>query len=159
MKIQGIQTISVLQNRDLVNHNYCFQDFLSKKYLRQIPIQIPTRKCLKKFRHYCFIASSQYAKSDKSFISTCISVKFQSEMVVLKVLQDFAGGTSIHGFCYLVSPKSSSWTKIIWAISLVVALTYATLEMRNSVVGKYDYITRFICRNLNINLFYNTSSP
>ena len=60
-------------------------------------------------------------------------------MVVLKVLQDFAGGTSIHGFGYLVSPKSSSWTKIIWAISIFVAMMYATLEMRNSVMGKYHY--------------------
>ena len=142
MKIEGIQTISVLQNRDLVNHNYCFQDFLSKKYLRQIPIQIPTRKCLKKFRHYCFIASSQYAKSDKSFISTCISVKFQSEMVVLKVLQDFANKTSIHGLVYLVRPDSSSRKKIIWGISIVVAMMYATLEMRNSVNGKYHLQSR-----------------
>ena len=68
------------------------------------------------------------------------SVKFQSEMVVSKILQDFAGGTSIHGFGYLVSPKSSSWTKIIWAISIFVAMMYATLEMRNSVIGKYHYI-------------------
>ena len=60
-------------------------------------------------------------------------------MVVLKVLREFAGGTSIHGFAFLVSSKSSSRTKIIWAISLVVALMYATLEMRNSVIGKYDY--------------------
>ena len=64
------------------------------------------------------------------------SVKFQSEMVVLKIWQDFAGGTSIHGFGYLVSPKSSSWTKIIWAISIFVAMMYATLEMRNSVISK-----------------------
>ena len=65
-----------------------------------------------------------------------ISVKFQSEMVLIKVLQDFAGVTSIHGFCYLVSPKSSSWTKRIWAISIFVAMMYATLEMSNSVIGK-----------------------
>jgi hypothetical protein len=58
-------------------------------------------------------------------------------MVVLKVLQEFAGGTSIHGFTFLVSPKSSSRTKIIWAISLVVALSYASWEMKNSVIGKY----------------------
>ena len=63
-------------------------------------------------------------------------------MVVLKVLREFAAGTNIHGFAFLVSPKSSSRTKIIWAISLVVALMYATLEMRNSVIGKYDYIFR-----------------
>ena len=68
--------------------------------------------------------------------------RFQFEMVVLKVLQEFAGGTSIHGFAFLVSPKSSSRTKIIWAILLVVALMYATLEMRNSVIGKYDFVFR-----------------
>ena len=58
-------------------------------------------------------------------------------MVVLKVLREFAGGTSIHGFTFLVSPKSSSRTKIIWAISIVVALSYASWEMKNSVIGKY----------------------
>jgi hypothetical protein len=66
-------------------------------------------------------------------------------MVVFKVLREFAGGTSIHGFTFLVRPESSTWTKIIWTICLAVALTYATLEMRNSVVGKYDYITKLIC--------------
>ena len=86
---------------------------------------------------------SQCAK-DNSFKWCCISVKFQFEMVVFKVLQEFARGTSIHGFTFLVRPKSSSWTKIIWAISLVVALTYATLEMRNSVISKYDYIFRTV---------------
>ena len=83
---------------------------------------------------------------DNKFIWCCISVKFQFEMVVLKVLREFAGGTTIHGFTFLVSPKSSSRTKIIWALLLVVAFMYATLEMRNSVVGKYDYI--FKTRNL-----------
>ena len=63
-------------------------------------------------------------------------------MVVLKVLQEFAGGSSIHGLTFLVSPKSSSRTKIIWALLLVVAFMYATLEMKNSVDGKYDYIFR-----------------
>ena len=64
------------------------------------------------------------------------------EMGILQVLKDFAGGTSIHGFGYLVSPKSSSWTKIIWAISIFVAMMYATLEMRNSVNGKYHLQSR-----------------
>ena len=58
-------------------------------------------------------------------------------MVVLKVLKEFAGGTSLHGFGFLVSPKSSPRTKIIWALSLIVAIIYASSEMRNSVIGKY----------------------
>ena len=57
-------------------------------------------------------------------------------MVVLKVLQDFANKTSIHGLVYLVRPDSSSRKKIIWATSFFVAMMYATLEMRNSVMGK-----------------------
>ena len=68
-----------------------------------------------------------------------ISVYFQFlniEMVVLKVLREFAGGTSLHGFGFLVSPKTSKRSKFIWAMSLVVALMYATMEMRNSVIGK-----------------------
>ena len=61
-------------------------------------------------------------------------------MVVLKVLREFAGGTSIHGFTFLVNPKLSSSTKIIWAIAIVVALSYASWEMKNSVISKYHYI-------------------
>jgi hypothetical protein len=63
-------------------------------------------------------------------------------MVVLKVLREFAVGTSIHGFTFLVSPKSSSRTKIIWAIAIVVALSYASWEMKNSVISKYHYVFR-----------------
>ena len=61
-------------------------------------------------------------------------------MVVLKVIQEFAVGTSLHGFGFLVSPKSSPRTKIIWALSLIVAIMYASSEMRNSVISKYHYI-------------------
>ena len=57
-------------------------------------------------------------------------------MVVLKVLREFAAGTNIHGFPFLVSPKSSSRAKVIWAISIVVALSYASWEMRKSVISK-----------------------
>ena len=75
-------------------------------------------------------------------ISCCISDQFQFEMVVLKVLREFAAGTSIHGFSFLESPKSSSRTKIIWAIAIVVALSYASWEMRNSVISKYYCVFR-----------------
>ena len=60
-------------------------------------------------------------------------------MVVLQVLRDFAGGTSIHGFTFLVRPTSSPLTKVIWAIALVTALMYASAEMRNSVISKYPH--------------------
>ena len=85
------------------------------------------------------LKSSQCANLDKKFISCHISVQFQFEMVVLKVLREFAVGTSIHGFTFLVSPKSSSRTKIIWAIAIIVALSYASWEMKNSVISKYYY--------------------
>ena len=79
-----------------------------------------------------------------------ISIKFQFltlEMVVLQVLRDFAGGTSIHGFTFLVRPTSSPLTKAIWAIAIVIALMYASAEMRNSVISKYHY-------NLRTNNYY-----
>ena len=61
-------------------------------------------------------------------------------MVVLKVLRDFASGTYIHGFTFLVRPELSSRTKIIWGIAIVVALSYASWEMKNSVISKYHYV-------------------
>ena len=60
------------------------------------------------------------------------------EMGVLKILQEFASDTSIHGFTFLVQPTSSTRTKIIWAFCLVVAITYASVQMRLSVIGKSD---------------------
>ena len=63
-------------------------------------------------------------------------------MVVLKVLREFADGTHIHGFTFLVRPESSSRTKIIWAIAIVVALSYASWEMKNSVISKYYCVFR-----------------
>ena len=61
------------------------------------------------------------------------------KMVVLQLLREFAGGTSIHGFEFLVSPKLSQRTKNIWGLLLVVAMIYASMEMRNSVISKYHY--------------------
>ena len=75
-------------------------------------------------------------------------------MVVLKVLQEFAGGTSIHGFGFLVSHKKSKRSKIIVAISLVVAVIYASAEMRNSVISKYQYL--FQNHKIEANDFLNT---
>ena len=57
-------------------------------------------------------------------------------MGVFTVLREFAGGTSIHGFGFLVQNKSSTLTKIIWTLSLIVAISYASYEMRKSVIGK-----------------------
>ena len=68
-------------------------------------------------------------------------------MVVLQVLREFARDTSIHGFTFLVRPTSSPLTKVIWALAIVVALMYASAEMRNSVISKYRY-------NLRTNNFY-----
>ena len=96
---------------------------------------------------------SQCAKDNK-FIWCCISVKFQFEMVVLKVLREFASGTTIGGFKWIFDPKSSRTEKIIWTISLAVALMYASLEMRNSVVGKYDFIFRTMKFYLVITIAY-----
>ena len=67
-----------------------------------------------------------------------IFVQFQFltlDMGVLQVLHEFAEDTTIHGFKFLVHRRSSPRTKLIWALALVVALTYASLEMQNSVIG------------------------
>ena len=61
-------------------------------------------------------------------------------MVVLKVLREFAGSTTLHGFGHLVSHKTSPKTKIVWTLSLIVAIMYASSEMRNSVISKYTII-------------------
>ena len=75
-------------------------------------------------------------------------------MVVFKVLREFAAGTSIHGFTFLESPKSSSRTKIIWGMAIVVALSYASWEMRNSAISKYYCVFRTMKKKLLISITY-----
>jgi hypothetical protein len=100
--------------------------------------------------YYCHSSESTGKQTGKtnlcvmSITYSSISAYFQflnNKMVVLKVLREFAADTKIHGFKFLFSPKSSSGTKIIWAISLVVALSYASWEMRKSAISKYHYIS------------------
>ena len=64
------------------------------------------------------------------------------------MLREFAAGTSLHGFSFLESSKSSPRTKIFWAIAIVVALSYASWEMRNSVIGKYHCVLRAVKNKL-----------
>ena len=80
-------------------------------------------------------------------------------MVVIKVLQEFAAGTSIHGFSFLESPKLSSRTKLIWAIAIIVALSYASWEMRNSAISKYHCVFRTMKNRLLVIITYVQGQP
>ena len=57
-------------------------------------------------------------------------------MGLLDVFKDFAGGTSIHGFTFLVQPKLSKFTKIVWALAIIGALVYASYQLNLSRICK-----------------------
>ena len=57
-------------------------------------------------------------------------------MGILKLLKDFAGGTSIHGLGFMVHKQSSTLKKFTWALLFLAAILYASLELRVKVTCK-----------------------
>ena len=86
-------------------------------------------------------------------------------MGLLDVFREFAGGTSIHGFTFLVQPKLSKFTKILWALAIIGALVYASYQLNLSRICKliechlnlmYVYVLTYIhishCYSIKSNL-------
>ena len=59
------------------------------------------------------------------------------KMRILRVLKDFARTSSIHGLWYIVRPNGTTRSKIGFALVVLGAALYASLEIRNSVVCKF----------------------
>ena len=57
-------------------------------------------------------------------------------MGLLDVFIEFAAGTSIHGFTFLVQPKLSKFTKILWVLAIIGALVYASYQLNLSRICK-----------------------
>ena len=58
-------------------------------------------------------------------------------MGVWDALKDFAGGTSIHGFKFLVEKKATVKSRCFWALVLTTFILYGSLQLRIAVFCKF----------------------
>ena len=57
-------------------------------------------------------------------------------MGIFDTLKDFAGGTGIHGFGYLVEKHATKYTRFFWTVIIFTLTLYASLQLRISVICK-----------------------
>jgi hypothetical protein len=67
-----------------------------------------------------------------SFVFTVIS-----NMVVLQVLIDFAGATSIHGLGFVVDTRLSVFKRVTWALIFTAAIIWASIQLHFAVTCKF----------------------
>ena len=57
-------------------------------------------------------------------------------MVVLQVLKDFAGATSIHGLGFIVNTRLSSFERVAWSLIFTAAIMWASIQLQFAVTSK-----------------------
>ena len=59
-----------------------------------------------------------------------------SNMVVLQVLKDFAGATSIHGLSFVVDSRLSIFKRVTWALIFTAAIMWVSIQLHFAVTCK-----------------------
>ena len=57
-------------------------------------------------------------------------------MVVLQVLKDFAGATSIHGLGFIVNTRLSIFERVAWSLIFTAAIMWASIQLQFAVTSK-----------------------
>ena len=57
-------------------------------------------------------------------------------MVVLQVLRDFAGASSIHGLAFIVDTRLSVFTRVAWSLIFTAAIMWASIQLQFAVTSK-----------------------
>ena len=57
-------------------------------------------------------------------------------MVVLQVLKDFAGVTSIHGLAFIVDTRLSVSKRLAWSLIFTAAIMWASIQLQFAVTSK-----------------------
>ena len=69
-------------------------------------------------------------------------------MGILEVLEDFAWGTSIHGFTFMVHPANSVPKRIVYALAFLAAIIYASIELNKAMICKFFMSYFFIPKSI-----------
>ena len=62
--------------------------------------------------------------------------RLNSNMVVLQVLKDFAGATSIHGLAFIVDIRLSVAKRVAWSLIFTAAIMWASIQLQFAVTSK-----------------------
>jgi hypothetical protein len=57
-------------------------------------------------------------------------------MVVLQVLKEFAGATSIHGLAFIVDKRLSIFKRMAWSLIFTAAIMWASIQLQFAVTSK-----------------------
>ena len=57
-------------------------------------------------------------------------------MVVLQVLKNFAGATSIHGLAFIVDTRLSVFKRVTWSLIFTAAIMWASIQLQFAVTSK-----------------------
>ena len=56
--------------------------------------------------------------------------------MVLQVLKDFAGATSIHGLVFIVDTRLSVSKRVAWSLIFTAAIMWASIQLQFAVTSK-----------------------
>ena len=81
---------------------------------------------------FCFIKSTNALFHFFGLVSSRIIYN----MVVLQVLKDFAGATSIHGLGFIVNTRLSIFERVAWSLIFTAAIMWASIQLHFAVTCK-----------------------
>ena len=70
------------------------------------------------------------------FFFSRVPSRLISNMVVLQVLKDFAGATSIHGLGFIVNTRLSNFERVAWSLIFTAAIMWASIQLQFAVTSK-----------------------
>ena len=70
------------------------------------------------------------------YFFSLVPSRLTSNMVVLQVLKDFAGATSIHGLGFIVNTRLSSFERVAWSLIFTAAIMWASIQLQFAVTSK-----------------------
>ena len=76
--------------------------------------------------------------------------------MVLQVLKNFAGKTSIHGLGFVVDYRLSVFTRVTWALIFLAAIIWASIQLQFSVTCKLS--VKFLGKTLSCKSFLLAST-
>jgi hypothetical protein len=76
--------------------------------------------------------------------------------MVLQVLKNFAGKTSIHGLGFVVDYRLSVFTRVTWALIFTAAIIWASIQLQFSVTCKLR--VKFLGKTLSCKSFLLAST-
>ena len=70
------------------------------------------------------------------FFFSLVPAGLISNMVVLQVLKNFAGATSIHGLAFIVDTRLSVFKRVTWSLIFTAAIMWASIQLQFAVTSK-----------------------